>query len=60
MNSDDFDKRFEKHSKEFDRDFKRMKIFNLIFGIIALIGSLLLISFGIWVIIMLMRFFGVI
>lgn len=59
MNFDDFDKRFEKNSKEFDRDFKRIKIFNLIFGAIALIGSVSLTIFGVWIVIMLMRFFGV-
>ncbi len=46
--------------KEFDRDFARMKKWGIVYGIFSIIIGLGLMSFGIWVIIMLMQFFGVI
>lgn len=51
--NNDFDKRFDQTSKEFDRDFKRIKIWRAITTIIGSIISLVLIGFGIWVVIML-------
>jgi len=56
----DFDKRFKKQSKEFDRDFARTKrtISALIFG--SLVIGLGLVGFVIWIVIMLLRFFGVV
>jgi len=56
----DFDKRFKKHSENFDRDFASMKKWSFIGSIIYIITSLSLIGFGIWVIIMLLQFWGVV
>ncbi len=56
----DFDKNFEKRSREFDRDFSRMKKLSLISGIVAFTLVLGIIGFAIWVVITLMQFYGVI
>lgn len=46
--------------KRFDRDFERMQRGFWAIWIVTVVLILGLISFGIWVIIMLLRFFGVI
>jgi hypothetical protein len=56
----DFDKRFEERSKEFDRDFRNMEKVALFWGALSIIISMALIGFGIWAVVMLFRFFGVI
>ena len=56
----DFDKRFKKHSEDFDRDFASMEKWSFIGAIISIIISLGLMGFGIWVIVMLLRFWGVV
>lgn len=44
-----FDKRFKKAQDDLDRDFNRVKKYGIIAGIFALLLSLGLIGFGIWV-----------
>jgi len=51
-----FDKRFA----DFDRDFSRTKKWILIVNIIIASIGLGLVGFGVWVIVMLLYFFGVI
>lgn len=57
---EDFDKNFKKHSRDFDRNFDRMRRLSLISGIVASVLVLGIIGFAIWVIITLMQFFSVI
>ena len=52
--------RFEERRKEFDRDFKRMRVFGLIGAVVMGLFNIGLILFGAWVVIMVMRYFGVI
>lgn len=52
----DFNNRFE----DFDRDFARMKKWGIITSILSIAISLGVIGFIIWVIVALMRFFGVV
>jgi hypothetical protein len=54
----DFDKRFQKMSDDFDRDFRRIKIASIVGGVISLIIGLGLTAFFIWVVIVLLRYIG--
>ena len=56
----DFDERFEKRQKEFDRDWKQAKKWFWVGGAISFTFGLLVTGFSVWVIIMVMRYFGVI
>lgn len=56
----DFETRFTKRQKNFDRDFSRMKKWGIATSIVSLVVGLGLIGFVIWIVIMVMRFFGVI
>lgn len=53
-------RRFNKQSRDFDREFSRMKKWGVIMGIGGITLSLALMGFVIWVIVQLLRFFGVI
>lgn len=53
-------KNFEKHQERFNRDFNRAKKWSLVSVIIIWSIWLGLAGFGVWVIIMVMRFFEVI
>ncbi len=55
-----FDKRFNKQSEDFDRDFARMEKWSIATFAISSVFALGLIGFGIWVIVMILRFFGVV
>jgi cell division septal protein FtsQ len=61
------DRRFSEHKKEFDRkfaqhekNFERAEKFAIAWFFIVAIAAFGLIGFGIWVVIMIMRFFGII
>lgn len=56
----DFDKRFQKMSDDFDRDFKWIKISQIVGGAISLIIGLGLMAFLVWVVIVLLRYIGAI
>lgn len=59
----DFDKQreeFKDRRKEFDHDFKRAKKWALITSIVSLVVALAGMGFVIWVVVMVMRFFGVV
>lgn len=51
---------FDNHFEEVDREISRMKKWTVVTSIFALIIFLGLVSFGIWVIIVLLQFFSVI
>lgn len=55
-----FDKRFQKMSDDFDRDFRRVKIASIVGGVISLVIGLGLAVFFVWVVIVLLRYFGAI
>lgn len=51
---------FERQSREFDRNFAQAKRWGIILSVLGVITSLVSIGFIIWVIIVLLQFFGVI
>lgn len=55
----DFDSRFEKASRQFDRDFDRARKWTIGLFFVGLTISLGLMGFGIWVVLLLLRHFGV-
>jgi hypothetical protein len=56
----DFQKQFKEREDEFDRDFERAKRWGLVMGIFSLIMSLVGIGFFVWVVLMVMRWLGII
>jgi len=56
----DLDKRFQKASDDFDRDFKWIKISSIVGGAISLIIGLWLMAFLVWVVIVILRYIGAI
>lgn len=56
----DFDKRFKQLSNQFDKDFDRARKWGVFVSIITLAFVLGLTGFGIWVVVALLQFFGVI
>lgn len=58
--SNDPKSRFDRKVDDFDRDFDRMKKVGIAFSVISTLIFIGLAGFVIWVIVMLMRFYGVI
>ena len=58
--SNDPKSRFDRKVDDFDREFDRMKKVGIAFSVISVFASISLAGFVIWVIVMLMRFYGVI
>lgn len=56
----DFDRRFKERQDEFDRDFDRMKGFGVAAFVVNVVIGLGLLGFGVWVVIVLLQYFGVI
>lgn len=56
----DFDKRFRKHQDEFDRDWERARKWAWISSVLIGLFILSITGFIVWVIIMVMRHFGII
>lgn len=56
----DFNKRFEQRQREFDCDWQRARKWYWVGSVTMAILGMALTGFFIWVIVMLMRYFGVI
>lgn len=57
---ENFSERFERQSRELDRNFAQARKWNIILSVLGVIISLASIGFIIWVIIVLLQFFGVV
>lgn len=57
---EDFDKRFRKRQAEFDRDWERARKYAWVGAVVTGIIGLSLTGFFVWIIVMLMRYLGVI
>ncbi len=51
---------FNTHREQFDRDFERTRKWGIVVSIITLALVLGIAAFAVWVIVMLLRFFGVV
>lgn len=54
-----FDKRFRKRQKQFDKDFKRIRTFAMVWSAFCFVLGMALLSGAIWVIYRLLLHFGI-
>lgn len=57
---EDFNKRFEKRFEDFDQNFARMRRWGVVGAIFTIVIGLGAMGFFIWVVVMLLRFWGVV
>lgn len=60
MDTRDFDKRFKQKQDEFDKDWQRARKWFWVGAVMNAVFGLAITGFVVWVVIMLMRYFGVI